>query len=82
MADSWSILWLTWGRVLFIASGLIWLFVLIPIQIKQARLARTFATGSEIPATYWRLNHYWYGFGAVAVLLPMANLYWMVFKPA
>jgi uncharacterized membrane protein len=81
LTDSWSIRWLTWGRILFIASGLIWLSVLIPIQVKQARLARTFATGAEIPAAYWRLNRCWYAFGTAALLLPMANLYWMVFKP-
>ncbi len=81
MTDSWNIRWLTWGRLLFIASGLIWLFVLIPLQIKQARLARAFAHATEIPEVYWRLNRYWYVFGTVAVLLPLANLYWMVFKP-
>lgn len=81
LTDSWSIRWLTWGRILFIVSGLIWLSVLIPIQVKQARLARTFGTGAEIPAAYWRLNRCWYAFGTVALLLPMANLYWMVFKP-
>ena len=82
MSDSWNIRWLTWGRLLFIASGLIWLFVLVPVQVKQARLARTFAADTEIPAAYWQLNRYWYAFGIVAVLLPMGNLYWMVFKPA
>lgn len=81
MADSWDIRWLTWGRLLFIASGLIWLFVLVPVQIKQARLARTFAASTKIPLAYWRLNTYWYVFGIIAVLLPMTNLYWMVFKP-
>ncbi|MDO8988034.1 MAG: DUF2269 domain-containing protein [Sideroxyarcus sp.] len=81
MTDSWSIRWLTWGRVLFMASGLIWLFILIPVQIKQARLARDFAADTEIPAAYWRLNRYWYVCGIVAVLLPVGNLYWMVFKP-
>ena len=83
MTDSWSIRWLTWGRVLFMISGLIWLTILIPIQIKQARLAHSFATGSGIiPAAYWQLNRYWYIFGIAAVALPMANLYWMVFKPS
>jgi uncharacterized membrane protein len=81
MIDSWNIRWLTWGRLLFIATGLIWLFILIPVQIKQARLARDFADDAEIPAEYWQLNRYWYLCGIVAVLLPLGNLYWMVFKP-
>lgn len=81
MTDSWSIRWLTWGRLLFIGSGLIWLLVLVPVQIRQARLARAFSDGTEIPPAYWRLNRTWYLWGTVAVVLPMANLYWMVFKP-
>jgi len=28
--------WLVWGQVLFVASGLIWTFILIPTQIAQA----------------------------------------------
>lgn len=82
MADSWQIPWLTWGRLFFIASGLIWVLVLIPIQVKQARLARAFAAGGDIPTLYWTLSRYWYAFGSLAVVLPVANLYWMVFKPA
>ncbi|MDD3519323.1 MAG: DUF2269 domain-containing protein [Chromatiales bacterium] len=82
IGNSWDIGWLTWGRLLFITSGLIWLCALVPIQIRQARMARTFANDDRIPERYWRLNRWWYGLGIVAVLLPLANLYWMVFKPA
>jgi uncharacterized membrane protein len=35
MVNTWGIHWLTWGRCLFIASGIIWITVLIPTQIKQ-----------------------------------------------
>jgi len=73
--------WLIWGQGLFIASGLIWLAILIPVQIKQARLARGFADGSAIPDQYWHLNRLWYFWGIIATLLPLANLYWMIFKP-
>jgi len=31
--------WLLWSQILFVAAGLIWLLVLVPIQIRQARLA-------------------------------------------
>ena len=34
--------WLTLGWWLFIASGVIWLTILIPIQLAQTRLARSF----------------------------------------
>ena len=81
MADSWSIEWLTWGRSLFITSGIIWISILIPTQIKQARLASNFANGKSIPDEYWKLSTRWNIFGTIAVVLPLINIYWMVFKP-
>ena len=74
-------LWLTLGWSLFIASGVIWVGVLVPIQIAQERLARQFARGGTIPDRYWTLGRYWAVFGAVATILPLFNLYLMVFKP-
>jgi len=44
--------WLLWGQGLFIASGLIWVAILIPIQIAQARMAGGFAGGEAIPERY------------------------------
>ena len=81
IGDSWSIEWLTWGRCLFITSGIIWISILIPTQIKQARLARNFANSKSIPDEYWKLSTRWNIFGTIAVVLPLINIYWMVFKP-
>jgi uncharacterized membrane protein len=74
--------WLAWGNALFILSGVIWIAVLIPVQTKLARIARTFAEGGTIPETYWRLEMLWGVFGAIATILPLANIVIMVFKPA
>ena len=76
-----GILWLSWGLGLFIASGLVWVFILIPVQIKQARLAKDFSTKEAIPERYWTLSKYWAVFGVIATILPLVNLYVMVFKP-
>lgn len=73
--------WLVWGQALFALSGLLWVGILIPVQIRQARLARGFAAGGPIPAEYWRLNRVWRAAGFLATLLPALNLYFMVFKP-
>jgi len=73
--------WLTLGFALFIASGIIWATVLIPIQIAQARMARTFRAEEKVPPGYWRLARLWVGFGTIATVLPLANLYLMVVKP-
>lgn len=73
--------WLTIGWSLFIASGVIWLGALVPIQVMQARLARRFASEAVVPQRYWRLSTLWSVFGALATILPLAALYFMVFKP-
>lgn len=79
--DYWHTKWLVWGISLFIASGVIWAVILVPVQIAQERMARQFANGGEIPARYWRLGRLWGVFGTLATVLPLMNLYWMVFKP-
>lgn len=73
--------WLTWGIALFAASGVLWVAILIPVQIGQARLARGFRHGGEIPAGYWRLSTAWMVFGIIATALPLVNVYLMVAQP-
>lgn len=73
--------WLRIGWSLFVASGVVWLVALVPIQVAQHRLARRFATEALIPERYWRLSALWAVFGAVATVLPLVTLYFMVFKP-
>ena len=73
--------WLVWGQALFAASGVIWILVLIPIQIAQARLARDFENSGDIPRRYWRLEKWWVGCGILATILPLINFYVMIFKP-
>ena len=77
----WTLPWIAWGMGLFIASGMLWITVLVPIQIKQAHLAAQFAGGTPIPDAYWRLGRLWMTFGSVATVLPVLNLYFMVFRP-
>lgn len=74
-------LWLTWGWWLFIASGVIWITALVPIQVMQQRLAIRFRNEATIPDRYWRLANLWAVFGVIATVLPLANLYFMIFKP-
>jgi uncharacterized membrane protein len=73
--------WLTVGWSLFLASGVIWVGALVPIEVMQARLARLFRDQATIPDRYWRLSALWSLFGTVATVLPLLNLYFMVFKP-
>jgi uncharacterized membrane protein len=85
LADDWGGImgpaWLTVGFGLFAASALIWLTILIPVQFQQARLARTFSSGGQIPLRYWQLALRWYVFGALATVLPLTNIFLMALKP-
>ena len=84
LADDWGGVtgpgWLTLGFSLFAASGVIWLVVLIPTQLAQARLVRGLTAGADVPARYWRLATRWYVFGALATALPVANIFIMALK--
>ena len=58
-------------------SGLIWLLVLVPIQLRQRTLlART----DRITPEYLRLSRLWQISGAVATVLPLPILYFMIAK--
>jgi len=72
--------WLVWGQALFGLSALVWMFVLLPVQGAQSRLAQRFAAGGDIPLAYWELCRRWLGWGVVATV-PLAIIVWvMVFK--
>lgn len=74
--------WLIMGNLMFALSAIIWVLILIPTQIKQAKLAHVFNETSVIPPQYWKMCTTWNIWGAIATLLPLANIYWMTFKSA
>ena len=69
--------WIQWSYGLLAFSGLIWLFVLVPIQLKQRALLRNTDTVCE---DYWRLSRIWQIAGAFATVLPLPIVYFMVTK--
>jgi uncharacterized membrane protein len=68
--------WIWWSYAAFGVSGFLWMAVLLPIQIRQARLLR--GATSSIPAEYKRLSRVWSVVGIVATLVALPPLYWMV----
>ena len=72
--------WIATGHMLFIATGLIWIVGLIPLQIWLARQARAFASSETVPQSYWKGERLWMGFGTLAVILPLVAIPVMVFK--
>jgi uncharacterized membrane protein len=73
--------WLVWGQALFVISGAIWFGVLVPAQIRQARIARTLSRGSEIPQQYWQHGRLWLAWGIAATVPLVAAVYVMIAKP-
>jgi uncharacterized membrane protein len=73
--------WIVLGQILFGISGVIWLAVLVPLQIRQARAARKFADGGEMPASYLRDARLWLIWGIIATVPLVAAIYVMVVKP-
>ncbi|WP_290869170.1 DUF2269 domain-containing protein [Aquabacterium sp.] len=79
--DHQHVRWLAWGYWSFMVSGVLWVAVLIPVQVQQARLARAFADGDPIPERYWQLGRIWMTVGSVATVIPFTAIWWMVVKP-
>lgn len=73
--------WLVWSQVQFAAAGAMWLGLLVPIQVRQARLARGFAESGAIPEEYWRLSRRWIVWGLVATLPLLGATWTMIVKP-
>lgn len=69
--------WIQWSYILFGMSGLIWLLVLLPLQLRQRQILRQ---TSRITPQYLRLSRLWQVWGAVATLLPLPIFYFMITK--
>lgn len=79
--QTWEITWVSAGRLVFGIAGIIWLFILIPTQIRQAKLAQTFTQTGSVPEVYWHLCRRWNIFGTIAIIVPLIVLAIMIWKP-
>ena len=68
--------WLFWSQVSFVVAGCIWLFILVPIQVKQARLCRSFS-GWDVGEEYRRLSRIWLIWGLVSTV-PLVMATWLI----
>jgi uncharacterized membrane protein len=73
--------WLIASQALFVVAGLIWLGILVPIQVRQAKLARGFEAGGAIPAEYIALSRRWITWGLISTVPLVMVLWLMVTKP-
>lgn len=73
--------WLIASQALFVLAGLIWLGILVPIQVRQARLARGFESGGIVSDEYRALSRRWITWGLISTVPMVAVLWLMVTKP-
>lgn len=69
--------WIAWSYMLFGLSGLIWLLVLVPIQLRQRLLLKR---DKAVTAAYLRLSRIWQISGAIATIVPLPIVYLMITK--
>ncbi len=72
--------WLFWGQALFVASGLVWLIKLVPLQIAQSRYIERLHTAGEVDEGYWGLCRAWIFWGAVATVPLVVAVFLMIAK--
>jgi uncharacterized membrane protein len=73
--------WLLTALVLLGVTLLVWLFELLPVQRRLIRVADEAARTGQLDPVFNRLSLRWTIFGMLATLLPLVNVYLMVFKP-
>jgi uncharacterized membrane protein len=78
----WKAPWIAWSIVLYLVAMLCWLPV-VWLQIRMARMAEdAVATGTPLPARFWRYHRIWTGLGVPAFAGFVAVFYLMVVKPS
>jgi uncharacterized membrane protein len=73
--------WLVLGQIMMALAGAVWLGILVPIQVRQARWAQDFAVIGEVPADYRQDSRTWLVWGLLSTVPLLAGLYFMVAKP-
>jgi uncharacterized membrane protein len=62
------------AQILFVASGVVWQFVLRPAQARQLAIAEALAPGQGLPPEYRALAVRWFRFGLFALALAIGAL--------
>ena len=74
--------WLVWSQLCFVIAGLIWLGIIVPIQRKQAAMARAFSSDGLVPDAYRAQSRRWMAWGLVSSVPLVAATWLMIAKPA
>jgi len=74
--------WLFISQLMFVASGAMWVGMLVPLQIRMARAAKGFASGGAITEGYRRDSRAWLVWGLLATVPLVVATWLMIAKPA
>ena len=77
-----SFSWISGALVLFTASGVIWLSVVIPVQHRMVVFSDPAEYSDSLPPQVFSALHKWYLWGGPAIARPVGSPYLMVNKPA
>jgi uncharacterized membrane protein len=73
--------WLFTALILLVVTVVIWALELLPTQRRLIRVADASAEAGRLDPVFKPLSLRWTIFGILATLLPLINLYLVVFKP-
>jgi len=66
---------------MFVVAGCIWLFILVPIQIRQARISNSWTDQADVSEEYRQLSQRWITWGLISTVPLCVVLWLMVAKP-
>ncbi|MBP1962686.1 DUF2269 family protein [Paenibacillus aceris] len=73
--------WLTAALLLFSISGLLWLFILLPLQRKMIRYSEESVRIGKQTEAYQHVSRKWDIYGTIGTILPLLSLVLMIWKP-
>jgi uncharacterized membrane protein len=73
--------WVSVSLLLFSISGIMWLFLLIPLQRKMIRFSEESLRLGEQTEAYRNVSKKWDIYGSIATIVPIITLVLMVWKP-
>lgn len=76
---AWNWLGVSYG--LFILSGVIWIFALLPLQNKMIRQAKLSYEQNAMTKEFLQASRNWNFYGILATVTPIASMILMVWKP-
>ncbi|SHF15089.1 Uncharacterized membrane protein [Seinonella peptonophila] len=73
--------WFTLSLILFGLTGILWLFILIPVQRKMIKHASKSVENGQLGTEYKKSSLHWAIAGSIATILPIVIMYFMIMKP-